>query len=221
MKFKFIFLIVCVFFILGAINAQSFISVSTGISTDLNNNNNSFYHIPVSVQWKPSAEKKFPLFLEINYDIPFTNKGSGNAYTLNPAMSQEVTLPENIRAYIFTMSIGFRIHLFTTKKNNSFFFNVLPLSVCSQNFKVTYKNYDKENYEVLNPDVHLNATGAVMSMAAVYNFHKQKQDMMMMLHLQSPLLKWTNDYPMSYKFISPLQLTFGYNFYYKNENEIN
>jgi len=38
--------------------------------------------------------------------------------------------------------------------------------------------------------------------------------MVVMLHLQMPPLQSTGDYPLSYKFVAPLQLTFGYNFYY-------
>jgi hypothetical protein len=197
-----------------SIHAQSSLSLSTGVSVDMNNTNQSFYHIPISFQWKPSSREKAPFFLEFDYDVPLTTKSKGNAYTLNPSLPSEVMLQESIRAYIFTASIGFRIHLYSTKKNNSFYLNLLPLGISNQNYKVTYKNYDKENYEVLNPDVNLNMGGLVMSMAAVYYFHKRKQDMQIMLHAQTPLLRIIDDYPMSYKSIAPLQLTFGYNFYY-------
>ncbi len=196
------------------INAQSSMSLSTGISTDLNNSNNTFYHVPISFQWKPSAYKKALLFLELDYDIPFANKRTGDAYTLNPTLPEKVTLSEEISPYIFTIAIGFRIHLYTSKKNNSIYLNLLPIGLCNQNFKVSYKNYDKKNYEVLNPDVNSNPGGVVMSMAAVYDFHKSKQDMRLMLHAQTPLLTSRGDYPLSYKYAAPLQLTFGYNFYY-------
>lgn len=194
--------------------AQSFISLSTGISTDINYKNKPFYHIPFSIEWKPFAGKKTPIIFEFDYDIPFKTKSTGDAYTLNPDLPQKVTLQENILPYIFTMSLGFRIHLYTSKKNNSFYLNIFPIGICNQNSKVVYKNYDRENYEVLNPDVNTNVTAFVMSIAAVYNFHKTKQDMVLMLHLQTPLLKGKEGYLLSYKYIAPLQLTFGYNFYY-------
>lgn len=194
--------------------AQSSFSLSTGISSDLNNAHHSFYHIPFSLQWKPSPRKRAAFFVEFDYDFPFTTKSTGQAYTLNPSLPKEVKLQETIRPYIFSASIGFRIHLYTNKKNNSFYLNLLPFGVSFQNIKVAYKNFDKENYEILNPDFNLNRGGFVESMAAVYNFHNRKQDMKLMLHLQIPPLQRTGDYPLSYRFVAPLQLTFGYNFYY-------
>lgn len=194
-------------------NAQSAISLSTGISTDLNNSN-SFYQIPLSLIWKPFKDKKSPVFLELDYDLPLGSKSTGNAYTLNPGLPQKVMLQEKIKPYVFTFSFGFRIHLFSTKKNNAFYLNLVPFAICNQNIKVSYKNYDTKNYEVLNPDVNSVEGGFVMSMAPVYYFHKGKRDMLLMLHLQTPLLKGNRDYELSYKYMAPMQLTFGYNFYY-------
>jgi hypothetical protein len=152
--------------------------------------------------------------VEFDYDIPLSDKSSGDAYTLNPTLPGKVTLMENIRPYLFTVSVGFRIPVNTGKTHNNFYLHFFPIGLCNQKFKVVYKNYDKENYEVLNPDVSTSETGVVMSMAAVYNFHKTKQDMILMLHLQTPLFKKKGDYLLSYKYIAPLQLTFGYLFYY-------
>lgn len=196
------------------INAQSFVSISTGISLDLNNTHHTFYHVPFTLQWKPFSKKTSPFFVELDYDIPLTVKGTGHAFTLNPNLPKEVTLEENIRAFVFTASIGFRIHLYTNERNNSFYLNLMPAGISTQNFKVSYKNYDTEHYEMLNPDINLNKGGFVMGMAGVYNFHKRKQDMMIMLHLQTPPFQSRGHYPLSYNFIAPLQLTFGYNFYY-------
>lgn len=215
MKLKFILLLIVLFSIFSPVStkAQSAISLSTGISMDLNNSNKTFYHIPVSLQWMPFSNPKNPLFFEFDYAIPLASERNANAYTLNPSLPQEVTLQENIRAYLFSISLGFKIHLYTNKRNNSFYLNLLT-GVCSQNFKVDYKNYDKSNYEVLNPDVNLNKGGMVASIAGVYNFHKRKQDMFLMLHVQSPPFQNSGDYPLSFKFVAPLQLTYGYTLFY-------
>jgi hypothetical protein len=210
-KFFFFFfhLFLCTYFF--SANAQSFINISGGISYDINNINESFYHIPVSVQWKPSSNPRGVFFFELDEDIPFAAKGTGNAYTVNPSLPQQVTLQENIRAYIFTASIGFRIHLYSDEKLNSIYLNILPIGISTQSFKVNYKNYDDKNYEILDPDVNLKRTGVVASVSVVYIFHN---NLLLMLHVQSPLLANKGDYPLSYKFIAPLQLTIGYNFYY-------
>jgi hypothetical protein len=194
-------------------NAQSSFSLSTGLSTDLNNSQ-SLNQIPVSLIWKPFKDKRMPLFLELDYAFPLGSKSSGEAYTLNPALPEKVILTEKISPYIFTVPVGFSIHLFTTKKGNIFYLNVAPVAVCNQTIKVSYKNYDKANYEVMNPDVNSKESGFVMSMAPVYYFHKGKQCMLLMLHLQTPLLIGKRNYPLSYRYMAPMQLTFGYNFYY-------
>jgi hypothetical protein len=193
------------------VNAQSSINISSGISRDLNNTNRSFYQIPVSVQWKPSADEYGIFFFELDEDIPLTTNSTANAYTLNASLPQQVTLQENLHAYIFTASIGFRILLHKDKKLNTIYLNVLPFGISHQSFKVNYKNYDDKNYEILDPDVNLKRTGLVASMSAVYNFHNS---LFFMLHLQSPLLASKGDYPLSYKFIAPVEFTVGYNFYY-------
>ncbi len=200
------------------VNAQAFASLSTGISRDVNNTK-PFYHIPVSLQWKPFPKRSDPFFLEVDYNIPFKNTGSAKAYTLNAGLPQEVNLKETIRSYIFTTSIGLRIFLFSTKNNNDFYFNFLT-GYCFQKFKVNYVNYDNINYEVLDPDVTTNNSGFVFSGAVVYNFHTAKRDLQLMLHLQTPLLQDMGKYPLSYKFAAPLQLTFGYNFYYSKSKKI-
>lgn len=207
------FLIINIIFVLSSASAdaQSFLSISTGISTDLNQNRKSFYHIPVSLQWKPFSSPNEPFLLELNYSFPLTAKGSGNAYTLNPQLPESVTLTETIQPWMFTISLGFQIRLLS-KKNNTVYLDLFPLGICKQNFKIHYKNYDKENYEVLNPDLNRTVGGYVTSMAAVYNFNRY---MIATLHLQTPTFTKKDDYPLAYKPIAPLQLTFGYKFYYK------
>lgn len=216
MKIKLPILFVLIIFLAftSEVQAQSFLSFSTGISKDLNNENHNFYYIPVTIQWKPFPRKRSPLFFDLDYNIPFIVKSTGHAYTLNPSLSQEVTLRETIRASMFTVSMGFRIHIFTDKQNNSFYLKLIPFGLSFQNFKVKYKNFDKENYEILNADDNLNSGGLTASMEAEYNFHKTKQDMVLRLHIQTPPLNSTGDYPLSYRFIAPLQLTFGYNLFY-------
>lgn len=198
------------------VNAQSFVSLSTGVSADINKPNKSFYHIPVSLQWKPFKFNRSPLFFEFDYDIPLSCKSTGNAYTLNPSLPAEVTLGENIHPYLFTISMGFRIHLYTDKRNNSFYLSPL-IGLCSQKFIVDYKNYDKANYEILNPDVDLNKGGFVVAIEAAYNFHNRRQDMFLMIKIQAPPLQTTGDYPLSFKYIAPLQLTYGYKLFYNKK----
>lgn len=206
-----LFSVLMLTFLTTNLNAQSYISFASGISRDLNNTL-SFYHLPFSVQCKVGDKLNSGLIFQVNYDIPISGKSSGNAYTLNPSLPQKQTLQENIRPGIFTVSMGFAIHLYSNKKKNSFQLNLL-MGLCAQNFKVAYKNYDKANYEVLNPDINLNSGGLVFSAGGLYNFNHKK--MFLMLQLQTPPIQSTGDYPLSYKFIAPLQFTYGYKLYLK------
>jgi hypothetical protein len=200
-------------FLACATNAQSSISLSTGISTDINNSNISFYQVPISLLWKPVGEEFSPLLL-LGYNFPLSGTSTGDAYTLNPALPAKVRLSEKISPYLFTVAIGFAVRLSKSKNNNSLYVNLLPFGICNQNIKVTYKNYDKENYEVLNPDVNRNEAAFVMAASVAYYFHKTKKDLMVMLQAQSGMMKKKDAYPLSYNSIAPLQLTIGYNFYY-------
>ena len=197
-----------------AVNAQSFLSFSTGISTDVNQNRKSFYQVPISIQWKPGNSRNSSFLFELDYGIPLITKGFGDAFTLNPQLPEQVSLTEDIRASIFTISVGCQIHLLSNKKNNSLYLDFFPLAISSQSYHVSYKNYDKENYEVLNPDLNCETGGLAVAMALVYDFAK-KQDMMAMIRIQSPTTVSKMDYPHAFKSIAPLQLAFGYNFFYK------
>jgi hypothetical protein len=111
--------------------------------------------------------------------------------------------------HLFTISLGREIHLYTGKKNENSICLDIAAGVSSQHFKVNYKNYDKLNYEVINPDLSTDSSGLVLSIAAVYNFYKQ--NMFLMLHVQAPpLISATQSYTMTYTLIAPLELTFGY-----------
>lgn len=209
MKLKIAFVLLLYLNMSSYTKAQSFIAFSTGISKDLNNSHNTFYHIPLSVRIEPFKRSGF--FIEGNYGVPFLRNTNADAYTANSAMPAHVTLHEVIRPSIFTVNVGGEIHLYTDRKSNSSIYLDLTMGVSSQHFKVSYKNYDNRNYEVLNPDVSTDSSGLTLGIAVVYNFHKPKQDMFVMLHVQTPpLVSNFEYYPMTYKLIAPLQLAFGY-----------
>jgi hypothetical protein len=211
--------------LITVLKAQPSLTFATGISINTNAGSTSetFNHIPITLQWKPSASPQSPFFIKLDYDLPISGSSTGYAYTLNPSLPQEVTLQENVRPYIFTASIGFHIHLYTAKNKNVLYLDLLPFGICNQNFKVNYKNYDKTNYNILNPDINLNKTNYVASIGATYRIPLQKlkdgNNLLVMLHLQSPLAAGTGAYPLSYKYVAPLELTVGYNFYYNKKRK--
>ena len=203
MKLKIAFVLLFYLHMSSNTNAQSFVAFSTGISKDLNNSQNTFYHIPLSVKIEPFKRSGF--FIEGNYGLPFLRKTNADAYTANPALPAHVMLNEVIRPQIFTVNVGGEIHLYTNRKSDNSIYLDLTMGVSSQHLKVSYKDYDTRNYEVLNPDVSTDSSGLVLGIAVVYNFHKPRQDMFVMLYVQTPpLISNFEYYPMTYKLIAPL-----------------
>lgn len=209
MKFKkFIPILILLFaFTFKKASSQSYVALSSGFSIDLNNKK-TFYHLPVIFRIKPF--KKSGLFIEGDYGIPFSRKSAADAYTINPALPAHVVLAETVVPQLYTISLGCEFQLYTNKKNNNSIYLDVAAGVSTQHFKVNYKNYDNLNYEVLNPDLSTDSSGFVLSVAAVYNFHKQ--NMFIMLHVQAPPSVRAPQpyYTMTYKVIAPLELTFGY-----------
>ena len=195
-------------------NGQSLLALSTGISVDLNNEK-PFYAIPVTLRWEPFKRSAF--FIEATQGIGFDRLANADAYTTSTQLPEHKLLTEAINVNTLSIGTGGAIVLYTNKKNNRFTLN-LSIGICSEEFRVVYRNYDKANYEVLNPDVGENLSGLYISGAAVYNFHKRKQDMFVMLRIQSPSSAGRPDYyTLSYNKTAALQLTFGCKLFYNKK----
>lgn len=168
--------------------------------------------VPVSLRWEPFKRSAF--FIEAIQVIGLNRLSSANAYTVNPQLPEHVVLTEAISPKSFLIGVGGAAVLYTNKKHSQFTLNI-SVGICSEHFKVTYRNYDKVNYEVLNPDLGKDISGLYGSLAGVYNFHKSLRDMFIMLRVQSASLVGPGDrYPLSYNGSAPLQLTFGYKLFY-------
>lgn len=203
-------------FSLSVASAQCFVGLSTGISKDISDNvNQTFYHVPVMVQWKPTRKRWNVFFLEADYDIPISGNSDSKAYTLNPSLPQSITVTEKVRPYIFSLFAGATFHFVISKERNNFIYVNALLGICNQTFIVKYAGYDKNNYEVLNPDANYDNTSIVGAIEFGYKFHN---NLMAMLHIQTGMSASEGNYPLSYRFVAPMQLTLGYNFYYNKPN---
>jgi len=199
-----IFILITIF--VSQVSAQSFIALSSGISADLNNER-PFFGIPITLRWQPFKHSAF--FIEAIQDIGFNRLSKSDAYTANPDLSEHVVLTEEVKHTSFLIGVGGAIVLYTNKRNNQITVD-LSTGICSESYTVDFRNYDKVNYEVLNPDVTKPMSGLYASIAMIYNFHKRKQDMFIMLRLQSPSSGGFGRYKLSFNNTAPLQLTFGY-----------
>jgi hypothetical protein len=205
--------IACIFllftFFASQVNAQSFIALSTGMSID-QNNDKPFYSVPITFRLEPFRHSSF--FIEAIQGIGFNRLSKADAYSANPGLAEHLVLTEAVKNNSFSMGIGAAIVLYTNKKNNQITLN-LSTGICSEHYTINYRNYDKANYEVLNPDINENISGLYASMAAVYTFHKSKRNMFFMLRLQSPSSAGFGSYKISFNKAAPLQLTYGYKFF--------
>ena len=215
MKLRIIGISILIIFFASQLKAQSIVALSTGISADLKNKK-PFYAIPITFRWEPFERSGF--FIEATQSFGFNRLANADAYTTSPQLPEHVSLTEAININSRSIGIGGAIVLYTNKKNNRFTLN-LSIGICTEKFKVTYRNYDNENYEVVNPDVGDKRSGLYVSAAGVYNFHKRKQDMFIMLRAQSPSTGGQTDfyYPLSYHNTAPLQLTYGYKLFYNKK----
>ena len=195
-------------------NGQSVVALSSGVSIDINNKR-PFYTIPVSLRWQPFKRSAF--FIEAIQNIAANRLSDADAYTVNPQLSEHVVLTEAIKLTSFSTGLGGAIILYTSKKNSQFTLD-LSTGICSEHFRINYRNYDNKNYEVLNPDVSRDFSGLYASVAVAYNFHTAKRDMFIRLRMQSPSTAGGQyRYKLSYEKTALLQLTFGYKFFYNKK----
>ena len=203
-----ILLLSVLLFISFTVKSQ-FISISTGIASDANNAGNAFRSIPLEFQWYPFSDAKISFV--IDYDLGLLKKSTGDAYTTNPALPGKVQLNEEMRTNLVTFGASFSVELFRTKSNNLAELSLMPLGYCFQHFKTSYKNFDKENYEILNQDVDRNSNGFVIAFGLKYQFNKNK---IISFNIQPPLLK-SRESDFNYQYIAPARFMFGYQYKYK------
>ena len=217
MKLQIIGISIFIIFFTLQLKSQSVVAFSAGISTDLKNTS-PVYMIPVTLRWEPFKRSGF--FIEATQSFGFNRLTKADAYTTSPQLPEHVSLTEAININSLSIGTGGAIVIYTNKKNNRFTLN-LSIGICTEKFKVTYRNYDNENYEVVNPDVSDKRSGLYVSAAGVYNFHKGKQDMFIMLRVQSQSTAGPTDkyYHLSYENTAPLQLTYGYKLFYNKKTK--
>lgn len=203
-----IFLLTASLFISLILKSQT-ISISTGIASDANNAGNTFLFVPLEFQWHPFIDDKISFV--IDYDFGLSEKSFGEAYTTNPALPGHVQLNEKMRTDLLTFGASVAIKLFRTKNNNLAELSLMPLGYSFQRFKASYKNFDQENYEILNQDVNRNSNGLVMAFGLKYRFNKNK---IMSINIQTPLLK-SRESDFNYQYVAPARFMFGYQFKYR------
>ncbi|UAY52502.1 hypothetical protein [Ferruginibacter albus] len=193
---------------------RSITTIATGIGIDINsdNQNYTFTYIPITVTWVKASYENIAFIAKAELGIPFGASGSDSAYTLNPSLPSSISLKKKIAPYLFSLGIGLRINVLENKKKQHLLVDFLPLEIFSQNFNVSYSNYDKSNYDIINPDVDLNRTSLAIGLDIAWQTTVFKKNVFVTLGVQTPVFTGTGDYELSYKLITPLQLTFGYGF---------
>ena len=205
---KALFVVTCLILSATSLHAQSRLGFSTGIAFDLNNSG-KFKQIPFSLQWTTSATKTGSFIIKADYSIPAAGSSRDSAFTLATGLPPAIAVERKIRNTSFSLLFGYRFILKTNSENNKVFIDFLPIGFSSQSFKVSYENYNNDDYEVINPDVNVKREGLVASIGVCYTL----KDFVFQVHAQTPILTVASkDYNVSYHSAAPLQLMIGYMF---------
>lgn len=202
-------------------HSQHSLIVTSGFSIDANRKPGSpvtFTHIPLSLQWLPArfGSRVFPV-IKIDYLLPLNKTATDNAYTLNTAVSNEIPIRKTYRPFIFNLNTGMRFMVYQ-RGRNFLYTDALLTAICHQYIKVSYENYDNDNYEILNPDISVRKTSIGVGLGLVYRrLLSGRSSVLCMLNIQSPPFTSSkvDRYEVSYRFVAPIQFTIGYGFSYK------
>lgn len=194
--------------------SQQQINIATGLSIDMNNKGN-FVQAPISVQWlvtNPNRIVSFFVYGEMFFPVAGYN-GADSAFSIN-TQPNAIKVSKTIHNYNLCLGLGLKFK--TVKIKNGYLFEELTWGVSSQKFTVKYKNYNSTNYDILNPDEGLN-NGSIF---CGFNVGYQKNNWVLKLSAQTPpFVLRQNEYPVSYNYAAPLQLTFGYSFNFKKHKK--
>lgn len=149
----------------------------------------------------------------LNYDIGLNSDNHADAYTLNPSMEPHKIVNETIKTNLFTIGISFDINLYRMSNANNFNLSLMPVGFCFQRLKASYNNFDHENYSILNQETDKSNSGIVSSFGLQYQFNTNK---IIGLNVQTPLYL-RREKSMTYKYVAPARLMFGYRFNYKKQ----
>lgn len=181
------------------------LGLSTGISIDANNHGRN-KQVPLSLQWIPQQWTNVAIVARLDAALPLGYSREVTAYTLQSGLSPSAPVRETIRNSWMALSIGARLS-FPLRNNGRYLFaDFIPAGIGTQRFKVNFKNYNRDDYEILNPDTDQKKTGVFVGAGfgfVISNFVAQ-------VHAYTPLLASKDDYKLSYKFNAPISVTIGY-----------
>ncbi len=185
------------------------VSLATGLGLDANNPGKTMAFIPVEARWQPIAD--ILLSLTINYDRGLGMTKNAEAFTLNPDLPGKVILKEKSNTNIVTIGANIDIKLFNTSSTDELLLTVMPLAYSFHDTKVSFRDFDKENYTILNEDINASKSGLVSAFGLRYLFRKDK---FIALNIQTPLLR-NKPTGADFKYAAPVRLMFGYRYNYK------
>lgn len=194
------------FLIQFSLSAQSRFGVSTGFALDINNQGR-FKHIPLSIQWLAGEPDRGQFMVHIEGNIPLIHKSSDSAYTLQAGLAPAIAVPKEIRSNVFYVAMGYRFYFFPNAETKVFL-DVLPIGYSVQRFRVRYKNYNDNQYEILNPDVNLRSSGLTAGIGLGY----ESGPWFARAQVVSPNLELSNNntkYELSYNRASLFHITVG------------
>lgn len=186
--------------------AQTYFEPIIGYQVDLNNHQ-KFRQINSVLQLGLKQNRHFEFLFQLQKSWPNKVSGNDSSFTLNTTLPLYANAPKTIKASSMAVTTGVRISLLGLKTSNIFSF-VVYTGLNYQHFAVK-REYDKNNYILLNADKTLNTAGFFVSGGVEYlRLLKNGRLFFQLIAATPPARK--NNYPSSFVFMAPLSFNAGY-----------
>ena len=204
---KYLYLKIIVLIISIPASAQKYIEPIVGYQVSPKENY-IFSQLNAGVQWVLLTKKRKPFFLKIMASLPIANRSLDTAYTTNitfPVLSQ---VKKVIKPLGFEMSIGKRFIIPPTGKYNKCSF-ILLAGIAYQRLQVE-NNFDKKNYELLNPDRTISRFGGLVCFQFEYMRILKNGRLFIQTGISSSPISKRKSNQNSFKFLVPIAFNLGY-----------
>ena len=204
---KNLYLSVILFTVSFAASAQKYIEPIVGYQISPKDQY-LFKQLNAGVQWVLLNKKKKPFFLKAMISLPIADKSLDTAYTTNINLPLIQQVQKTIKPYGFLLTIGKRVIIQPSGRYNKFSF-IFSGGIAYQYLKVE-NNYDRKNYELLNPDKTKSRFGGLVAFQMEYMRILKNGRIFIQTGISSSPISKRKASQNSFKFLVPIDFNIGY-----------
>ena len=186
--------------------AQFYIEPVIGYQIDMNNS--PFKQINSAVQFTFKKSRKFELSFKLERSWPVSVISFDSAFTANPSLPLYTIAKKTILPGAFTFSAVNRFAVYGIHTSNIFFV-LVSSGFTAQKIRISYQ-YDKNDYTILNPDKTQDRVSLFLSCGVEYMRLLKNGRLFFQLNVCTPPAGKSIKYPLSFKFMAPLNFNTGY-----------